>query len=166
MGAALDVVTETAEDTRKAAAALAELLVPGDVISLTGDLGAGKTTFVQGAARGLGVTDRVASPTFVLVREYRGDVPVYHVDVYRLDRLQEVIDLGFEDLLDPSGVVFVEWGDAVASLLPDEHLRVELRTEDGDARRLSFSGRGIRWAGRWERLEGLLAPWRAEGEPA
>lgn len=166
MGAALDVVTETAEDTREAAAALAELLVPGDVISLTGDLGAGKTTFVQGAARGLGVTDRVASPTFVLVREYRGDVPVYHVDVYRLDRLQEVIDLGFEDLLDPSGVVFVEWGDAIASLLPDEHLRVELRTEDGDARRLSFSGRGIRWAGRWERLEGLLSRWRAEGEPA
>jgi tRNA threonylcarbamoyladenosine biosynthesis protein TsaE len=163
---ALDVVTETAEDTRKVAEALAELLVPGDVVSLTGDLGAGKTTFVQGAARGLGVTDQVASPTFVLVREYRGDVPVYHLDVYRLDRMQEVIDLGFEDLLDPAGVVFVEWGDAILPLLPDEHLRVELRSQDGDARRLSFTGRGVRWAGRWERLEGLLAAWQAEGGAA
>jgi tRNA threonylcarbamoyladenosine biosynthesis protein TsaE len=166
VGTALDVVTETAEETRNVAAALAELLVPGDVISLTGDLGAGKTTFVQGAARKLGVTDQVASPTFVLVREYRGEVPVYHLDVYRLDRLQEVIDLGFEDLLDPAGVVFVEWGDAIAPLLPDEHLRVELRAEDGDARRLSFTGRGVRWAGRWERLEGLLAAWRADGGAA
>jgi tRNA threonylcarbamoyladenosine biosynthesis protein TsaE len=163
---ALDVVTETAEDTRKVAEALAELLVPGDVVSLTGDLGAGKTTFVQGAARGLGVTDQVASPTFVLVREYRGDVPVYHLDVYRLDRMQEVIDLGFEDLLDPAGVVFVEWGDAILPLLPDEHLRVELRSQDGDARRLSFTGRGVRWAGRWERLEGLLAAWQADGGAA
>lgn len=166
MATALDVVTETAEDTRKVAEALAELLVPGDVVSLTGDLGAGKTTFVQGAARGLGVSDQVASPTFVLVREYRGDVPVYHLDVYRLDRMQEVIDLGFEDLLDPAGVVFVEWGDAILPLLPDEHLRVELRSQDGDARRLSFTGRGVRWAGRWERLEGLLAAWQAEGGAA
>jgi tRNA threonylcarbamoyladenosine biosynthesis protein TsaE len=145
------------------AAALAELLAPGDVVSLTGDLGAGKTTFVQGAARGLGVTEQVSSPTFVLVREYRGDVPVCHIDVYRLDRLQEVIDLGFEDLLDPGSVIFVEWGDAIEPLLPDEHLRVELRTEEGDGRRLSFAGRGARWAGRWERLEGVLVPWRAAG---
>jgi tRNA threonylcarbamoyladenosine biosynthesis protein TsaE len=158
----IDVVTRAPDETRKAAAAVAELLVPGDVVSLTGDLGAGKTTFVQGAARALGVQDPVASPTFVLVREYRGDLPVYHLDVYRLDRLQEVIDLGFEDLLDPSGVIFVEWGDAIEPLLPDEHLRVELRTDEDDARRLSVSGRGIRWAGRWERLEGLLATWRPD----
>lgn len=161
MGRALDVRTGTPDETREVGAALAGLVVPGDVISLTGDLGAGKTTFVQGAARGLGVRDPVASPTFVLVREYRGDLPVYHLDVYRLDRLQEVIDLGFEDLLDPSGVMFIEWGDAIDALLPDEHLRVELRTADGDVRRLSFSGRGPRWAGRWERLEGALGEWRA-----
>ena len=114
--APLELSTRTPEETRKVAAALAELLVPGDVVSLTGDLGAGKTCFVQGAAGALGVEDAVASPTFVLVREYRGDLPVYHVDVYRLDRLQEVIDLGFEDLLDPSGVVFIEWGDVIEAL--------------------------------------------------
>lgn len=161
MARPIDARTGTPQQTREVGAALAELLVPGDVVSLTGDLGAGKTTFVQGAARGLGVEDRVASPTFVLVREYRGDLPVYHLDVYRLDRLQEVIDLGFEDLLDPSGVMFIEWGDAIDALLPDEHLRVELRMGEGDARRLSFSGRGPRWAGRWERLEGVLGEWMA-----
>lgn len=164
MAGSIDLVTGTAEDTRAVGAALAELLVPGDVISLSGDLGAGKTTFVQGAARGLGVEDPVASPTFVLVREYRGDLPVYHLDVYRLDRLQEVIDLGFEDLLDPSGVMFIEWGDAIDALLPDEHLRVELRSGEDDARRLSFSARGPRWAGRWERLEGILGDWGAATE--
>jgi tRNA threonylcarbamoyladenosine biosynthesis protein TsaE len=155
----LDVISRAPDETRKVGAALAELLVPGDVVSLTGDLGAGKTAFVQGAARALGVQEPVTSPTFVLVRQYRGDVPVHHVDVYRLDRVQEVLDLGFEDLLDPSGVVFVEWGDAIDSLLPDDHLRVEITTGD-DARRLSFAGRGTRWAGRWERLEGVLVPWR------
>jgi tRNA threonylcarbamoyladenosine biosynthesis protein TsaE len=155
----LDVISRAPDETRKVGAALAELLVPGDVVSLTGDLGAGKTAFVQGAARALGVQEPVTSPTFVLVRQYRGDVPVHHVDVYRLDRVQEVLDLGFEDLLDPSGVVFVEWGDAIDRLLPDEHLRVEITTDD-DARRLSFAGRGSRWAGRWERLEGVLVPWR------
>ena len=155
----LDVISRAPDETRKVGAALAELLVPGDVVSLTGDLGAGKTAFVQGAARALGVQEPVTSPTFVLVRQYRGDVPVHHVDVYRLDRVQEVLDLGFEDLLDPSGVVFVEWGDAIDALLPNDHLRLEITTDD-DARRLSFAGRGSRWAGRWERLEGVLVPWR------
>lgn len=159
MTAALDVVTRAPDETRKVGAALAELLAPGDVVSLTGELGAGKTAFVQGAARALGVQDPVTSPTFVLVRQYRGDVPVHHVDVYRLDRIQEVLDLGFEDLLDPSGVVFIEWGDAIDTLLPDDHLRVEITTDD-EVRRLSFAGRGSRWAGRWERLEGVLVPWR------
>jgi tRNA threonylcarbamoyladenosine biosynthesis protein TsaE len=162
MAPRLDIVTRATDETRKAGAALAELLVPGDVISLTGDLGAGKTAFVQGAARALGVGDPVVSPTFVLVREYRGDVPVYHLDVYRLDRIQEVLDLGFEDYLDPSGVVFIEWGDAINALLPDEHLQVEITVRDDEVRRLAFAGRGSRWAARWERLESVLAPWRSD----
>jgi tRNA threonylcarbamoyladenosine biosynthesis protein TsaE len=158
----LDVVTRASEETQKVGSALAELLLPGDVVSLTGDLGAGKTCLVQGAARGLGVADRVASPTFVLVREYRGAIPVYHLDVYRLDRLQEVLDLGFEDLLDPSGVVFVEWGDAIQTLLPDSSLEVELKVAEDDSRRLRLRGRGPTWTPRWERLEGVLGAWRAD----
>jgi len=161
VGGSIDLVTRDVDETRKSAAALAELLVPGDVVSLAGELGAGKTAFVQGAARALGVEGPVVSPTFVLVREYRGDMPIYHVDVYRLDRLQEVHDLGFEDFLDPGGVVFVEWGDAVEALLPDSHLRVELTTEEDETRLIRVSARGPAWAPRWERLEGLLQPWKA-----
>ena len=162
MGGILDLETHTPDETRQAAAALAALLAPGDVVNLTGELGAGKTAFVQGAARALGVEGPVVSPTFVLVREYRGQMPIYHVDVYRLERLQEVHDLGFEDLLDPAGVVFVEWGDAVEAMLPDSHLRVELVTgEDTDTRGLRVSARGPAWAARWERLENVLQPWRA-----
>jgi tRNA threonylcarbamoyladenosine biosynthesis protein TsaE len=164
MGGSIDLLTRAPEETRKAAAALAELLGPGDVVSLTGELGAGKTAFVQGAAKALGVDTPVVSPTFVLVREYRGEMPIYHIDVYRLERLQEVHDLGFEDFLGPAGLVFVEWGDAIEALLPDSHLRVELRTEDEETRRIRVSARGPAWAPRWERLEGILEPWRVTTE--
>jgi tRNA threonylcarbamoyladenosine biosynthesis protein TsaE len=157
----VDLSTQAPEETRKVGEALAGLLVPGDVVSLTGDLGAGKTCLVQGAARGLGVEEPVGSPTFVLVREYRGgQLPVYHLDVYRLDRLQEVIDLGFEDLLDPEGVVFVEWGSVIDALLPDSFLEVELTVPGkGEERRLALTARGPAWAERWERLEQILVPW-------
>ena len=162
MGRRLELVTRAPEETRELGAALADLLVPGDVVSLTGDLGAGKTCLVQGAARSLGVREPVGSPTFVLVREYRGDVPVYHLDVYRLDRLQEVIDLGFEDLLDPGGVIFIEWGDAIDPLLPDSYLEIELSIPgDEEERRVAVTGRGTSWAPRWERLEKILDGWRA-----
>jgi tRNA threonylcarbamoyladenosine biosynthesis protein TsaE len=162
MSRKLDLVTSAPEETRELGAALAELLVPGDVISLTGDLGAGKTCLVQGAARSLGVQEPVGSPTFVLVREYRGEIPVYHLDVYRLDRLQEVLDLGFEDLLDPGGVIFIEWGDAIDPLLPDSYLEVELSISgDDEMRLLAVTGRGSSWAPRWERLEKVLDTWRA-----
>lgn len=162
MSRRVELFTRAPEETRKVGETLAGLLVPGDVVSLTGDLGAGKTCLVQGAARGLGVEEQVASPTFVLVREYRGgQIPVYHLDVYRLDNLQDVIDLGFEDLLDPEGVVFVEWGSAIDALLPESVLEVELTMPgEGDDRRLSVTARGLAWAERWERLEGILAAWQ------
>jgi tRNA threonylcarbamoyladenosine biosynthesis protein TsaE len=162
MSRRVELFTRASEETRKVGEALAGLLVPGDVVSLTGDLGAGKTCLVQGAARGLGVEEPVASPTFVLVREHRsGQIPVYHLDVYRLDRLQDVIDLGFEDLLDPEGVVFVEWGSAIDALLPESVLEVEITMPgEGDDRRLSVTARGAAWAERWERLEGILTAWQ------
>ena len=161
MGAAIQLGTQSVDETRKVGAALAELLTPGDVVSLTGDLGAGKTAFVQGAARALGVTEPVISPTFVLVREYRGDVPVRHVDVYRLNRVHEVLDLGFEDVIDAGGVAFIEWGDVIEGLLPPSHLRVELRSGDDDRRDIAVSARGPAWALRWERVEAALTPWRS-----
>src|SRR6266542_1194801 len=150
MSRVIELIVPGAEDMRALGEALAGVLVPGDVVALTGDLGAGKTTLVQGAARGLGVADgSVTSPTFTLVREYRGRWPVYHLDVYRLDRIQEVIDLGFEELLDPDGVAFVEWGDAIEGLLPDSHLEVELWSRPEDEGRIALvSARGPSWGGR------------------
>ncbi len=158
----IELRAETPEDTRAVGEAIASVLSAGDTVALTGDLGAGKTTFVQGAARGLGVTGTVVSPTFTLVREYRGRLPVYHVDVYRLDRVQEVIDLGFAEISDGEGVVFVEWGDAIEALLSESRLEVRLTTpEGGEARRLVIAGSGRAWDARWERLERLLEPWGA-----
>ena len=122
----LTLSTGDTHQTRQAAAAIASLLRAGDVVSLSGELGAGKTCFVQGAARALGVTRRVTSPTFMLVRSYEeADPPVVHCDVYRLDRLHDVLDLG-DEVMAEDVVTFIEWGDAVGALLPDDRLDVEV----------------------------------------
>jgi tRNA threonylcarbamoyladenosine biosynthesis protein TsaE len=123
------VVTRTAAETEDVAAELGARLRPGDLVVLTGDLGAGKTTFAKGIARGLGVRDVVTSPTFTIVQEYNGETPMAHVDVYRLERVQELHDIGFEELLD-GRVVVVEWGEMIEPLLPGR--RVEVRLEMGD----------------------------------
>lgn len=164
MPGSLPLVTSSPEETRAVGEAVAELLGSGDVIALTGDLGAGKTTLVQGAARALGVEQPVLSPTFTLVREYRGSVPIYHLDLYRLDRLQDVIDLGFDEMVDQGAVVFIEWGDAIEAMLPQSHLQVELSIDPADdIRRLVLVGQGPGWAGRWDRLTELTKPWTEEG---
>jgi len=158
------LVTSSAEATRRLGSAIAGVLGPGDVVSLTGDLGAGKTTLVQGIARGLGVEEPVVSPTFTLVREYRGTVPIYHLDVYRLDRIQDVLDLGFEEMLDEQALVVVEWGDAIQGLLPQNHVEAELSIPDeDDRRRILVAPRGPAWLGRWDRLFEVTTPWADTG---
>lgn len=159
----IELDAPTVEDTRAIGAALAELLQAGDGVALTGELGAGKTTLVQGVARGLGFAGHVVSPTFTLVREYPGRLRIHHVDVYRLERVQDVLDLGFEEMADADGVLLVEWGDAVEGLLPAEHLSVELTVPQDERRRLVVTGTGASWAIRWERLEQALEPWEAAG---
>jgi len=150
----------TADDTRAIGRALATLLRPGDVVALGGELGAGKTILVQGAAAELGVSTRVLSPTFTLVREYRGSVPVYHLDVYRLHRLQDVLDLGFQEMTDAGAVVFVEWGDSIEALLTESHVEITLRSDEATEERwISVVAEGPAWAERWERLESALEPW-------
>jgi tRNA threonylcarbamoyladenosine biosynthesis protein TsaE len=159
----VELRTRTAEETRGAGEAIAGLLRGGDAVSLTGDLGAGKTTLVQGAAQGLGVAGPVVSPTFTLVREYEGRLRVVHVDVYRLDRMQDAIDLGLEELAGDDAVLFVEWGDAIEALLPGDALDIELTVPDpaSEVRRVLIAGSGRPWAERWERLEQALEPWTA-----
>ncbi len=124
--------TTTADATRRLGRVFAPLVAEGDVIALTGELGAGKTCFVQGLAVGLDVQVPVTSPTFMLQRIYPGRVRLVHLDVYRLDRLQDVMDLG-DEALAPDVVTVVEWGDTIASLLPDDRLDLELRHADDPA---------------------------------
>jgi tRNA threonylcarbamoyladenosine biosynthesis protein TsaE len=159
----VELRTQTAEETRGAGEAIAGLLRGGDAVSLTGDLGAGKTTLAQAAAQGLGVAGSVVSPTFTLVREYEGRLRVVHVDVYRLDRMQDAIDLGLEELAGGDAVLFVEWGDAIEALLPGDALDIELTVPDptSEVRRVLIAGSGRPWAERWERLEQALEPWTA-----
>jgi len=138
----MKITTCDAQQTESLGAALGSILRAGDVVVLTGDLGAGKTTFAKGVARALGVREPVTSPTFTIVQEYDGDVPVAHVDVYRLERVQELHDLGFEELLD-GRVVLIEWGESVAPALPRQRVEVTLEQGPGDdTRSIEIVGSG------------------------
>lgn len=170
--AQLSLTTADEDDTRAVGAALAGVLTTGDVVLLSGDLGAGKTRIVQGAAAALGVEQPVTSPTFVLVKLLAGRVPVVHVDVYRLEQLRDVEDLG-EDVFAPDVVTFVEWGDRLAGALPHDRLELELTALDGHAplgedgaqpRRLIVRAVGGRWQRDREALHEALAPWAATGD--
>lgn len=143
----IEVRCQTEDDTRAFAARLASVLRPGDTLVLAGGLGVGKTLFTGGLATGLGVEEEVLSPSFVLVRRYdSGFLPFVHVDVYRLGSLNEFDDL---DVFEMSigGVLVIEWGDAVESALPANHLRVEFGVEEDEARVLRLIPSGD-WVGR------------------
>ena len=156
----IEARTKSVDDTRALAAELAPFARAGDLILLEGGLGTGKTAFVQGFARGLAVTDRVTSPTFVLVRSYAGRIPMIHLDVYRLDRLQELVDLGIAELLDEAGVTLIEWGDVVTPALPADFLEVRLDPgESEDERRLRMRAVGPSWPPRLRAVGDALARW-------
>ncbi len=157
----LELASPTAEDTRAIGAAFAPLLRAGDVIALTGELGAGKTTLVQGIAGALGYDGAVTSPTFTLVREYRTPtLTLVHADVYRLDRVQDALDLGLDETAE-DGVLLIEWGDAVDALLPGDRMVVELSVPgEDDVRRIALRSEGTAWQTRWERLEQAVDSWR------
>ena len=152
------------EDTRALGAAVAGLARPGDLVLLAGDLGAGKTVFTQGFGAGLGVKGPITSPTFTLVRTYPAPVPLVHVDVYRLERMQEVIDLGLPEMLDDGGVAVVEWGDVAAATFSADNLavRMDFDDEDPECRWLGLRPVGVRWSGRDHALRAALAAWEKQ----
>ena len=152
--------TKSADDTRELAAAMAGLARPGDVLLLAGELGTGKTVFAQGFGRGLGVEEQVTSPTFTLMRTYEGRLTLVHADVYRLDHLQEVVDLALPELLDEGGVAVVEWGDVAAAALAPDFLEVCLEQGAGDDDRLvTLRATGGRWSSRLRPLAMALDRW-------
>jgi len=155
--------TASVDQTKALAAALAGLVRPGDLLLLAGDLGAGKTAFAQGFGAGLGVTEPITSPTFTLAQEYAGRLPVHHLDVYRLDQLAEVAELGLAELLDDGGVVLIEWGDVILPVLPADYLEVRLTFGDGDDdRHITLRRVGPSWSARRRLLAEAVAPWTAE----
>jgi tRNA threonylcarbamoyladenosine biosynthesis protein TsaE len=150
---------ENEADTQRLGSALAEVLPPGTVIGLIGTLGAGKTRLVQAVAAGLGVPpDNVTSPTFILVNEYRGGrMPIYHFDTYRLKDEDEFLELGPDEYFNSAGVVFVEWADRVAELLPKEHMEISMEVLGETSRRITIDGTSPRINQLIEKLQSAYA---------
>lgn len=145
----ITATTESPAQTQAIAAALGAAARPGDVIVLAGDLGAGKTTFTKGFGAALGISEPITSPTFTLAREYSGRLTLHHLDVYRLEQLDEVLDLALPELLESGGVVVIEWGDTILPALPPDYLDLRLGFGDGDDDRvMEFRLVGPRWAAR------------------
>lgn len=133
----MEYVSNSPAETEDLGAALAERLKPGTVVAFSGDLGAGKTAFVRGMARGLGISERVTSPTFTIVNEYEGGrLPLFHFDMYRLSSSDELFDIGWEDYLVRGGVCAVEWSENVSDALEGDCIRVDIRRGAHDNQRL------------------------------
>jgi tRNA threonylcarbamoyladenosine biosynthesis protein TsaE len=155
----LTLATTSAVATRRAGERLGRVLEPGDVVALDGELGAGKTCFVQGLARGLGVPRerRIASPTYTLINEHPGRTTLYHVDLYRLDDASELEEIGLAEYLGGDGVAAVEWFDRFPELRPAERIEIRFTITGGHARRISARAVGQAPAARlaaWRKLEG------------
>lgn len=139
-----ELISHSDRETHRIGERLGALCRPGDVILLEGALGAGKTALTQGIGRGLGVRGIINSPTFTLVKEYAGRMPLYHFDLYRLEDEGEVLDLGVDEYLEGDGVCVVEWAERAAGVWPSSHLRVRLVVTGAHDRRLELEGCGAR----------------------
>ena len=135
-------ITRSADETRDIGTAIGRVIAPGTLVLLIGQLGAGKTTFTQGIADGLGVTAYTKSPSFVLVNEYQGRLPLIHMDLYRIDASAEVWELGLDDYLGRDGVVAVEWADRATSIFPPDRLEIRIDYVSDSERRLTATASG------------------------
>jgi tRNA threonylcarbamoyladenosine biosynthesis protein TsaE len=146
----MEKFSRSPEETEALGAELAKSLRPGDVVALIGEIGAGKTTFARGLARGLGVPDgSVASPSFVLVRQYTtGRLPLYHADLFRLENLPQAANVGLEEFYEAGGVTLIEWGNKVPGVLPEQFLEIRFETVDPESRRLTLQPHGPLYEGR------------------
>lgn len=137
-------ISHSREETIIFGSRLGEELAPDTVMAFTGELGSGKTTLIQGICRGLSVTDEVTSPTFVLIREYRGRLPVFHFDAYRLPGPADLREIGCEEYFSRGGVSLVEWADRVAEILPEEATWIDLEYIPGepDSRKITIRNSG------------------------
>jgi tRNA threonylcarbamoyladenosine biosynthesis protein TsaE len=157
-----EFLTHSPQETMQLGKILGELLVPGDVVALIGDLGAGKTTLAKGIASGAGVEDEgdVTSPTFVLVNEYQGRFPVYHADLYRLQEAHEAEDLGWEEFIFGDGISLMEWAEKIPEILPEDRIEIRISWLSAEERKFMITGRSAQTKNivrllqsKWEREE-------------
>ena len=135
------------DETIKLGVKLGKILSKGDVVALSGELGSGKTTLIKGIARGIGIKDTryVNSPSFIIIKEYKGRIPLYHFDVYRLEDPSSLDTVGYKEFFYGDGATVIEWADKIKELLPDEYLGLELFVKSENEREIKITGRGIRY---------------------
>lgn len=139
----IKIVTNSPEKTKEIAYNLGKMLEAGSLVIMTGDLGAGKTTFTQGIALGMGISKNVTSPTFTIMKVYKNTIPLYHIDAYRLEGLSQ--DLGLEEMMEDDGVCVIEWPIFIDERLPKEHLNINLKWIDDNTREITISANGKKY---------------------
>ena len=142
----LKLISQSPGQTQRLGERIGELALPGDVFLLSGELGAGKTCLTQGIAWGLGIKEYALSPSFVIMRELYGRLPLYHMDLYRLDRIEESMELGLDDYLYGSGVCVVEWAEKALDIMPREHLLIEISYLSDTGRSFKIKPEGQRYS--------------------
>jgi tRNA threonylcarbamoyladenosine biosynthesis protein TsaE len=157
------VTTHDPEETRRLGRFIGGLARGNDLYLLKGNLGTGKTHLVQGIAFGLGIKEYACSPSFMIAREYHGRLALYHLDLYRLDHIEEIADLGLDEYFRPDAVCAIEWADKGSAVLPQDNLTVELEHRPGDVREITFLPQGTRYAGLVDAIKSALSQ---DGEAA
>ena len=144
----IEKITKSAQETRDLGRKIGSLLQAGDVVALAGELGSGKTTLIQGLAEGIGVSDFVTSPTFILIGEYQGRCPFVHVDLYRLQEIEEIEDLGISEYFERPGIMAIEWAEKMEEILPRKAIKIKMETLSEKERRIRISETGIQRIGK------------------
>lgn len=140
----LTIITKSPEETKNLGKEVGKLAKPGDLLAFYGELGAGKTCFIQGISQELEVKDYVTSPSFTIVNEYQGKIPIYHFDLFRL-YTEEILELGYEEYFYGEGLTVIEWAEKIEQLLPKEHLKIDIKFKDLYERTISFISQGDRF---------------------
>lgn len=140
----LTIITKIPEETKSLGKEVGKLAKPGDLLAFYGELGAGKTCFIQGISQELEVKDYVTSPSFTIVNEYQGKIPIYHFDLFRLNT-EEILELGYEEYFYGEGLTVIEWAEKIEQLLPKEHLKIDIKFKDFYERTISFISQGDRF---------------------
>ena len=141
----LTIITKSPEETKNLGEKVGKLAKLGDLLAFYGELGAGKTCFIQGISRGLKVKDYVTSPTFTIINEYQGKIPIFHFDLFRLNNAEEILELSYQEYFYGEGLTVIEWAEKIEQFLPKEHLKIDIKFKDRYQRTISFIPQGDRF---------------------